>query len=93
MMHENNLNALVTDAFKNPDKPFERTKVDMKDLFRKNQMDLSTVNLPSETRIPTAEELEEMRRWAVDYKKFYKRASKREVRRAVQKHFNIKIYR
>lgn len=65
----------------------------MENLAIKNKNDLAKKEFPDYLRIPTAEELTEMRQWAIDYKKANKQASKREVRKATQKHFSIRIFR
>lgn len=44
-------------------------------------------------RIPNSDELEKIRQWAENYAKNNKNASRREVRKATQKHFNIRIYK
>ena len=58
-----------------------------------NKQHLKESVLPDDTRIPTAEELVQMRNFAIEYKRCNKKASKREIRRATQKQFNILIYR
>lgn len=92
-MQEQNLTALLSDALKNPTKDAQKVKSQMTDLAVKNKIDLEKKESRNHLRTPTAEELTEMRQWAIDYKKFHKPASKREVRRATQQHFNIKIFR
>ena len=92
-MQENNLQTLVKDVF---DNPFENRKVvkeKMKVLSVKNISDLNGEDIPDYLRLPSADELVEMRQWAIDYKKSNKSASKREVRKAVQSHFKIKIFK
>ena len=92
-MQEQNFTGLMHSAFKDSlDRP-NVVKKKMSNLAKKNEKDLSEKPLPDYLRIPTAEELIEIRQWAIDYKKSNKNASKREVRRATQQHFNIKIYR
>lgn len=44
-------------------------------------------------RTPTADELIIFRQWAIDYKKQMPKASKHQVRKAVQEHFHIRIFR
>lgn len=58
-----------------------------------NKQHLKESVLPDDTRIPTAEELVQMRNFAIEYKRCNKQASKREIRRATQKQFNIRIYK
>jgi len=43
-------------------------------------------------RTPTAQELTIFRQWAIDYKKQMPKASKRQIRKAVQEHFHIRIF-
>lgn len=102
-MQETHFNALLMDSFKDsfnpkkvllpPTKPIKSVKERMKSLSLKNEKDLSFQELPDYLRIPTGDELMEMRQWAIDYKKFHGKASKREVRKATQEHFKIKIYK
>ena len=92
-MQEQNLTALLSDAFKNPFDKQEVVKQKMEKLSIKNNNDLSEKVVPDYLRLPSADELAEMREWAIDYKKANKQASKREIRKATQKHFQIKIYR
>jgi hypothetical protein len=96
-MQERHLNELVSASFaaallgpKKAESP-KKVKADMEVLADKNKADLP--NLPLSERTPTSDELVEMRQYAVDYKKNNKKASKREVRKAVQEKFNIRIYR
>lgn len=92
-MHEQNLTALLSDAFKNPFEKKEIVQKKMETLSVKNSSDLSEKEVPDYLRLPSANELVEMRQWAIDYKKANKQASKREVRKATQTHFQIRIYR
>lgn len=96
-MQEQNLTSLLAgihDLKKDPflNKPAELKK-SMTALAQKNKDDLSSKEMPDYLRTPTAEELIEMRQWAIDYKKRNKNASKREVRKATQAHFRIRIFR
>ncbi len=92
-MQAQNLDYLLQDAAQNfTDKPFV-TQKKMLDLALKNDSDLAEKNLPDKMRTPTADELTEMRQYAIDYKHNNRRASKREVRKATQQHFNIRIFR
>jgi len=92
-MQERNFTELLSEAFKNPFDKKEIVKKKMETLSVKNSNDLSNKDVPDYLRIPSANELTEMRQWAIDFKKSNKNASKREVRKATQKHFQIKIYR
>lgn len=92
-MQEANMTELMKSVFEKPEQSLRVTKQKMAKLAVKNERDLSYKNLPEYMRTPTADELFEMRQWAIDYKKFHKRASKREVRKATQHHFKIKIFR
>lgn len=92
-MQEQNMTALMADAFKK--KPINPAllKKKMGKLALKNKKDLEYKNLPDYLRTPTAEELTEMRQWAIDYKNTFKQASKRQIRKATQEHFKIRIFR
>lgn len=61
-------------------------------LAKQNEEDLRPV-LKDYERTPTADELTQMHNYAVQYRKNNKKASRREVRRAIQKKFNIRIYK
>ncbi len=50
-----------------------------------------TTNLPAGTRTPSDEEIKEMQDFAISYKAKNKKASKREVRRAITRKFNVQI--
>lgn len=70
------------------------------ELFKKNIGDIATENtnalkdkLPDYERTPTSDELERFAIFASDYKRIHDKASKREIRKAVQKQFNIRIYK
>lgn len=92
-MQQQNLTALLTSALKDVKEDKKTLLSQMTALSVKNKVDLSFKNLPDYLRTPTAEELIEMRSWAIGYKKTFKGASKREVRRATQTHFKIRIFR
>ena len=53
----------------------------------------NTNAFPPGIRTPTADELEQMRLYMLQYKKDNPKASKREIRKATQAHFNVQIYR
>lgn len=92
-MQEQNMAELMAMAFKNPSMSAAKVKKKMTALSVKNKKDLSYKKLPEYLRTPTAEELMEMRRWAIDYKKSFPKESKRQIRKAVQEHFKIRIFR
>lgn len=71
----------------------EAVKQKVASIANKNKIALSGIDLPDECRIPSEQELVQFYNWAIAYKKANKRASKREVRKAVQEHFHIKIYK
>lgn len=50
-----------------------------------------TTNLPEGMRTPTPEELKAADKFGEEYRKAHPKASMREVRRAVQRKFNIQI--
>lgn len=47
--------------------------------------------LSESVRTPTDTELKDMRAFIIDFKKKHPKASQRQIRRATQKHFNLKI--
>lgn len=92
-MQEQNMTALMASAFKDAFMKPTAVKKQMKSLAAKNVNDLKEKELPDYLRTPTADELIQMRQFAIDYKKANKQASKREIRKATQKHFHIRIFR
>lgn len=62
-------------------------------IAKKNREALSFKNLPEYLRVPSTEQLIEMRQWAIDFKKANPRTSKRQLRLETQKHFRIRIYK
>lgn len=56
----------------------------------KNKRDLVHSFVPKETKIPTAAEISQMHRWAMDYKRRH-HCSDRQARIAVKEHFHIQI--
>jgi hypothetical protein len=66
---------------------------EMRTIEESNNKHLEKKELPNEMRTPTDKELLIMRNFAIEYKRANKNASKREIRRATQKQFNIRIYR
>lgn len=92
-MEQRNFTQLLRDAnYLKDDNPKEVSRR-MDKLFLKNKKDLEQKGLPNYLRVPTAQELELMRQFAIDYKKENKNASKRAVRKATQKKFHIKIFK
>lgn len=92
-MQEKNYTALLNDGLINSASSKAATKRRMNALSFKNTRDLAFKEVPEYLRTPTGDELIKMRQWAIDYRKENKRASKRQVRKATQEHFKIKIYR
>ena len=92
-MQEQNMTALMQSVFEKPQQSQRVIKQKMAKLAVKNERDISYRTSPDYMRTPTAAELEEIRQWAIDYKSFHTKASKREVRKATQHHFKIKIFR
>jgi len=64
----------------------------IKEIESENNTALSG-KLPDRERTPTLEELAKFKDFAAAYKRQMPRASKREVRKAVQEHFGIRIYK
>lgn len=96
-MQSQNLTALMADALKNPFEEQKKVQTKMEKLAVKNERDLSKKEVPQKNgdfmRVPTADELVDMRQWVIDYKSANRHDSKRQIRKAVQQHFNIRIYR
>lgn len=86
-MQEQHIDALMS-KFKDSD---------FKDMIANSASDFAdkiaaeTTNLPSTARTPNATEILEIREWIKDYRKMHPKASRREIRRATQKKFNITI--
>lgn len=91
-MQENQLNRLTNLAFNSESIPKEKIKQRLDSIEAKNNKALAG-KLPDYERTPTAEELAAMKEWGAAYKKQIPRASKREVRKAIQQHFHIRIYK
>lgn len=99
-MHEQNFNALLNQFTKEP--AFAPTK-NVAELQKKNAADIEEVKASraalrggrnfDNLRVPTEEDLQAIGEYAASYKRLNKKASKREVRKAVQEHFNIRIFR
>jgi hypothetical protein len=90
-MQDVQFNRLMDLATAEKPLPPSKAKAKVKSIETKNRQALEHVELSG--RIPTADELEKFRSWAVAYKKASPKASKREVRKAVQNHFGIRIYK
>lgn len=73
----------------------EKVLNDMTHLAKKNQQSLQGVEAirTGQINVPSAKDLVQIREWMIDYKKQNKSASKREIRKAAQAHFNVKIYK
>jgi hypothetical protein len=92
-MQDRILNELIGDSLNHINRPDLMTEKKMQSMAIDNAFALKDKQLPDPLRIPTAEELLAMRNWAIGYKSLNKRASAREIRKAVQRHFHIKIYK
>lgn len=92
-MQEQNLTELLASAASMKKMALGTLRPKMQKLADKNKKDLEKKELPDYLRTPTADELIDMRQWAIDYKKLHSQASKREIRKAVQQHFHIRIFR
>lgn len=91
-MQEQQFDRLIDTALtQKPLSPFkEKSKI--KSIETANNKVLSG-KLPDYERTPTSEELVKFKNFAASYKRQMPRASKREVRKAVQNHFGIRIYK
>jgi hypothetical protein len=69
----------------------------MKSIEEANNKAYAKSQPPPETRnyerTPTAEELASFREWAIEYKKKVPGITKRQLRKAVQEHFHIRIFK
>lgn len=92
-MHEKDLRAVASSVHDSTLDTREKLKAKMEAIAVSNQQNLKGKDLPDKARIPTAEELEKFRQYGIEYKSLHKKASKREIRRAIQSHFNIRIYK
>lgn len=92
-MQESKFTELMADALgiKNDPTP-KMIKARMTSLADRNEKAISEKRLLS-LRAPTTDELITMREWAIQYKREHKNATKREVRKATQNNFNIRIFR
>lgn len=86
-MQDQYLKSLLSDLKGKPDKK------KLEALALKNAEALQQKDLLDYHRAPTAEELLQFRKYAITYKKFNKKASKREIRKAVQENFHIRIFK
>lgn len=90
-MNTENYNELLKSVFdKQLDTPEKVTKK-MQSIAVNNKEAIEQTEFKDRFRTPTADELTEMRQYAIDYKKAIKRASKREIREAVREKFRIAI--
>ena len=92
-MQEKILTDITDKAFLNHEQKPGKIKSQMKALATENDALVSHYTRPNYERTPNSGELIQMRQYAVSYKKQNKKASKREVRRAVQRKFHIRIYK
>lgn len=90
-MQDNQLDRLVDMAFQERELSKNKVQSKIKSIESKNNKSLS--DLPNYERTPTAEELNKFREYAIAYNKQIPGASKREVRKAIQEQFNIRIYK
>lgn len=90
-MQSQNLSELMSKSLNNPFA--ELSKQSMQPLADKNKMDIEKKKLPDPMRTPTADELVMMGIFARNYKRDNKKASRREIRNAVKKFFNIQVYK
>ncbi len=92
-MNSQSLDTLLLDAFKNPADALQTVKPRMQTLAKKNDEAIAEISKPDILRTPTADELTEMRQYAIDMKNKFPMWSKRKIRKEVQQKFNIKIYK
>jgi len=97
-MQERQFDRLLTDKVLDlsPSRPAEIRRK-MKVIETANNKAYAKSERPTEARnyerTPTAEELTIFRQWAINYKKQMPKASKRQVRKAVQEHFHIRLFK
>jgi hypothetical protein len=96
-MQDVQFNRLVDTVLDLKPASLSRVKAKMKSIETANNKAFAKRSMPPDERnyerTPTAEELIQFRQWAIDYKKRMPKASKREVRRAVQEHFHIRLFK
>lgn len=71
----------------------DRPQKDISDMFylKAEQVKKETTNLPENMRTPTVDELTNMELYSREYRKKKPNASNREVKRAIQRKFNIQL--
>lgn len=84
-MHTNDFNNFTKATFENLKPSRLPDYEDLADMLK------ATTKLPEEMRTPTSQELSDMNNFMIEYKKQSPNASKREIRRAVQKKFNVHL--
>lgn len=92
-MNSQSLDMLLLDAFKNPADTLETVKPRMQILAKENDEAIPVIAKSDILRTPTADELVEMRQYAIDMKKKFPMWSKRKIRKEVQQHFHIQIFK
>lgn len=91
-MDSSNMNALTTESLKEFYKPEKIKGIALENrLLVKAAIDRK--QLPPDTLAPGDDQLEQMAQWMKEYKRLVPAASKREIRKACQTHFNIRIFR
>lgn len=70
--------------------PFETRKI--KAIAETNKAALPAI-LPKGVHIPDEDELEQIALWMASYKQQFPNASKRQIRKATQEHFSVRIFR
>lgn len=87
-MHDTSFNQLFS---KNLDSLFNKDPISASNnLAAENEAQLKH-KLPENARVPTGDEIREFKSWEIKYRTDNPKASEREVRRAVQRQFNIVV--
>jgi hypothetical protein len=85
-MTENNYNKAIAMSEKD-----ERDEEEIKSLSSINAMELRELGYNGQATPPTEDQLSSMINWANQYRKSHRKATTREVKRAVRRQFNLII--
>ena len=86
-MHDKSFNDLVNFAM---EEPFHTRK--LKQITEENKAILPSV-MPKDVHVPDENELREIAYYMANFKKQFPNASKRQIRKAAQEHFSVRVFR
>jgi hypothetical protein len=92
-MQEKSMNELTESAFDKTLNTTEKVKEKLKKIMKENTEALASSDLPEPLHAPDELELEQIRLYMINYKKCHPLATKREIRKAAQQKFKVKIFR